>query len=183
MNIMKKALFIHGLHSDSEFTTGGNVAEILKEHGYETIHPSFNLLDCKKTLTRIEQIVKEEKVSVIAAHSLGGFYGFIFPFEIKKILINPCLKPELEIPKLMFEGEVFPEKLATEWESLRQNATESFSNVAKAKIYGIFAKNDELFSFADFARNELGFEHVDFIDGGHKPTKEQLIPAIERIIK
>ena len=83
----KKALFIHGFHSDSDSTTGGNVAAILKQYGYETIHPTFDLLDCKSALTQMSKIIKEENISLIAAHSLGGFYGFILPFNLPKILI------------------------------------------------------------------------------------------------
>ena len=178
----KKALFIHGFHSDCDSTTGGRVAEILKDYGYETIHPTFDLLDCKTSLTQMNQILKDEDISLVAAHSLGGFYGFILPFDSKKILINPCLKPEIEIPKLMLEGEVFPEEIKPQWIEARESANSRTSE--KKNLYGIFGKKDELFSYADYAKNELGFEGcIQMMEGGHKPLREDLQPALEKVLK
>jgi len=184
----KKALFIHGLHSDSGSTTGGIVAEILKEYGYETIHPTFDLLDCKGTMRQINEIYTNEirrtgHSGIIAAHSLGGFYGFAFPCEALKILINPCFKPEIVVPKLMYDGEVFPENLKQEWPAVRdEEINHYFDTEALAVTHGIFAKGDDLFSFAEYAERELHFHHVHRIEGGHKPTKEQLAPAIDAAI-
>ena len=187
----KKVLFIHGLHSDCDSTTGGIVADILKEYGYETIHPTFNLLNCAETINRIKEIYTKEirtvdNSGIIVAHSLGGFYGYVFPCEALKILINPCLKPEIEIPKLLYpeQGEVFPENLKKEWLALREEEiNHCFYTDAKAIIHGIFAKNDELFSYAEYAEKELHFNHIHKIEGGHKPTKEQLVSAINIVIK
>ena len=177
----KKALFIHGFHSDCDSTTGGRVAEILKDYGYETIHPTFDLLDCKTSLTQMNQILKDEDISLVAAHSLGGFYGFILPFDSTKILINPCLKPEIEIPKLMLEGEVFPEEIKPQWIEARNNILSKAQK--EINLYGIFAKNDELFSYADYAKKELGFGCIQKIEGGHKPEKEELKTAFALIMK
>ena len=176
-----KALFIHGLHSDSGSTTGKNVSEILAGYGYETIIPTFDLLNCSETKERIKKIIEDENITLIAAHSLGGFYGYISLCETVKILINPCLKPEIEIPKLMFEGEVFPENLKKEWEDLRKWKADNTDSVEKERTHGIFAKNDILFSYADYMK-EQGFEHIYMIEGDHKPAKEALAPAIDKII-
>ena len=73
----RKALFIHGLHSDSGSTTGKNVSEILAGYGYETIIPTFDLLNCSETNEGIKKIIEGENIKLIAAHSLGGFYGYI----------------------------------------------------------------------------------------------------------
>ncbi len=179
----KKALFIHGLHSDSESTTGSYVVDILKKYGYETIHPTFDLMDCNTTLEQINQIIKQENIELVTAHSLGGFYGYILPFEGPKLLINACLKPEIEIPKLMYpeQGEVFPENLKQEWPDLREKTLQQYNAQNPSTIYGIFAKNDDLFSYADYAKNELHFTQIQMIEGGHKPAKEELAKAIEKI--
>ena len=60
-----KALFIHGLHSDSGSTTGKNVSEILAGYGYETIIPTFDLLNCSETNEGIKRIIEgtENKLS------------------------------------------------------------------------------------------------------------------------
>ena len=177
----KTALFIHGYHSDSESTTGGYVAEVLKEFGYKVIHPTFDLLDFDASLAEMKRIVKEGNVTLVAAHSLGGFYGYILPVDLPKIFINPCLKPEIEIPKLVYEGEVFPEEIKTSWVNAREQAkqNQSGNNI----LYGIFAKNDELFSYADFAKNELGFGYIQKIEGGHKPPKDELQMSLGMILK
>ncbi len=183
---MKKALFIHGLHSDSESTTGGIVAEILKDYGYETIHPTFNLLDAKETMEQIKDIYFNEmdRTGIIAAHSLGGFYGFSFPYSSFKILINPCFEPEIHVQRLLYDGEVFPENLKEEWPALRDEEFNHYFDIEAAEAtHGVFAKNDELFSYADYAKKKLHFHHIHMIEGGHKPTKEQLAPIIDKILK
>lgn len=176
-----KALFIHGLHSDSDSTTGKNVSEILKAYGIETIIPTFNLLNYRETRESLKKIIEEENISLVVAHSLGGFYGYTLSGGPVKILINPCLKPEIEIPKLMFESEVFPEGLKKEWEDLREGKVNSRDNIDKERTYSIFAKNDALFSYADYMK-EQGFNHIYMIEGDHKPPKEALAPVIEKII-
>ncbi len=181
----KKALFIHGLHSDSDSTTGGIVADILKDFGYETLHPTFDLLNCRETSKELEKLFREERLRLIVAHSLGGFYGFCLPCDCLKILINPCFKPEIEIPKFMFEGEVFPENLLQEWPALRDFQINHYLGLEeKMYMHGIFAKNDDLFSYADYADKEMHFiqGHIHMIEGGHKPAKEALAPVIKKII-
>ena len=135
-------------------------------------------------MEQIKKIVKEQNISLVAAHSLGGFYGFVLPFDSAKILINPCLKPEIEIPRLLYpeQGEVFPENLNQEWSDLRETAIKK-SAAEKSKISGIFARNDELFSYAEYARNELNFNQIIMIEGGHKPEMEKLASAIDAVLK
>ena len=176
-----KALFIHGLHSDSESTTGGIVADILKEYGFETIHPTFDLMNCNAALEQMKKIIKEQNISLVAAHSLGGFYGFVLPFDSTKILINPCLMPEKIIPGLLYpeQGEVFPENLNQEWPALREAAKNT--DTENSRVFGIFAKNDPLFSYAEYAQKELNFSHIRMIEGEHKPTREQLSSAIDEV--
>jgi predicted esterase YcpF (UPF0227 family) len=177
----RKALFIHGLHSDSGSTTGKNVSEILAGYGYETIIPTFDLLNCSETKERLEKLIHDEYIGLVVAHSLGGFYGYITLCGPTKILINPCLKPEIEIPKLMFEGEVFPEALKKEWEDLRNWKINLTDWEDRATIYSIFAKDDDLFSYADYMR-EQRFEYIYMIEGGHKPPKEALAPVIDKAL-
>ncbi len=181
----KIALFIHGLHSASDSTTGGIVADILKDFGYETLHPTFDLLNYKETSKELNKLVREKNIRLIAAHSLGGFYGFCIPWSCLKILINPCLKPEIEIPKLLFEGESFPDNLLQEWPAYRDYQINHILDLEeKMYMHGIFAKNDDLFSYAEYADKELHFlrGHVHRIEGGHKPDREALAPVIKKII-
>ena len=177
----KTALFIHGYHSDSESTTGGYVGEVLREFGYEVIHPTFDLLDFDASIAQMKQIVKEKNVTLVASHSLGGFYGYVLPLDLPKIFVNPCLKPEIEIPKLVFEGEIFPEEIKSVWVNAREQAKKKQSD--KNILYGIFAKNDELFSYADYAKTELGFGCIQMIEGGHKPPKDELQMSLRMLLK
>ncbi|MBO4698418.1 hypothetical protein J5690_02250 [bacterium] len=44
--------------------------------------------------------IKTNRIKYIIGHSLGGFYALCINADVKKIVINPCLKPHIELPKL-----------------------------------------------------------------------------------
>jgi len=171
------ALFIHGLHSDKDSSTGQTVKEILQDYGYETITESFDVLDFDKTVNRIKELKQQYRVSLVVGHSLGGYYALICGAGI---LINPCLKPEIEIPKLLYEGEEVTEELANKWIDARERFVYYLDPEDRPYIYGIFAKGDELFSYADYF-SEIRLYQKQMIEGNHKIPKEFLAPAFENI--
>ena len=177
----KKALFIHGFHSDNTSTTGQRVSQILAELGYETIIPTLDLLDFEGTMSQIANLIETQKFDLIVGHSLGGFYAFLVRRDMTKILINPCLMPEVEIPKLLFEGESVCQELLQKWKTAREEKNDFDDIEIHHSTKGIFAKNDELFSYCDYMK-KLGFRFVYQIEGGHKPEKEALAPVIKEAL-
>lgn len=103
--MQKKALFVHGFNSGSDSSTGAQVKKYLEEGYYRKEKYSvdvfdFDMLNPKETIGRIWDASKSHEYNLIVGHSLGGFYVLASPYDIQKIVINPCMFPSVEIPKL-----------------------------------------------------------------------------------
>lgn len=60
--------------------------------------------DCEKALDCLERLILEQKVDIVMGSSLGAFLALCLPVSIPKIIVNPCLVPSVELPKLEGEG-------------------------------------------------------------------------------
>lgn len=97
---MEKILFIHGLASDRNSTTGKRVKEILSDYG-EVICEDFNPQDIDEMLEKLHKKINDEGFTMLVGHSFGGFWTLIantIPKKLNKIVINPCYYPSIEIP-------------------------------------------------------------------------------------
>lgn len=97
---MEKILFIHGLASDRNSTTGKRVKEILSDYG-EVIYEDFNPQDIDEMLEKLHKKINDEGFTMLVGHSFGGFWTLIantIPKKLNKIVINPCYYPSIEIP-------------------------------------------------------------------------------------
>lgn len=164
-----KALFIHGFNSDRNSTTGKYVRNVLKNYGYDVLHPTFDLFDVENTVNEINRIISREKIVLIVGHSLGGFFTFAAKSGPVKIYINPCFNPIKELseldPSLPVDAAAF--------ENVFENK-KYIDGEEKALSYGLFASNDELFSYKDFYRAHLG-NNYSIIEGGtHRPTQKEM---------
>lgn len=165
-----KILFVHGLNSDSNSTTGQHVREFFKDA--EFIHPTFDLFDVKGTLNKILSI----DFDIIVGHSLGGFYVLnTFKDSIRRIVINPCFYPTAEIPKLK---DKIPEETAKLWKEI-EAYTYDQDPEDKENIFGIFAKDDELFSYYDEFESIYGSNNCCYIEGDHRPNEIQIASGLE----
>ena len=194
---MERILFIHGFGGDKTSSTGQNVKKVLKDMDvdFTFITDTFELLDYNGTLSKIDFLVKENNISLIISHSFGAFYTLCYKGNVKKILINPCMEPSVAIPPLM--------KTPTEEELKSYNKyfncddslfikqyekaeKDAYSNVDSSnKIFGIFAKNDELFSCKDkftslYATNKE--DNSIRVEGGHKIGVDSLKIALPKAI-
>lgn len=172
-----KALFIHGYNSSSDSTTGAIVSEILKNYGIDTIVPDFDLEDVRGTMEKVHRLSKD--VDYIVAHSLGGFYALAETDSLAKIVINPCMIPSKEIPKL---GSPSKETIE-DWKDA-EKTIEDISNEMSGITYGIFGDSDELFSYYSKFKSTYGWTNLSGIDnyievsGGHKLSRKSLELAL-----
>lgn len=170
---MKKALYIHGLNSDKHSVTGNKVKNILQVYDYLTVLKTFHVLTPIKTKIEIEELLSKEHFDLIIGHSLGGFYAFVLPFN-KKILINPCLKPQDEAKKF----KDVPRRLVTEFEKLEE---ETLLNKTE-DVFGLFGTHDELFSYATLFKSYYG-NCYKMLECGHKPDEESLKEGMSIALK
>jgi|GEM_PF-6682190 len=164
---MKKALFIHGLQSDKNSSTGKKVKEILEEWGYECILQTFEVTEPLKTRKEVNDILKIGEIELVVAHSLGAFYAFVSEGDVMRILINPCLKAEEDPCKLLPPGA----RPLIEYATLKNEAETLIKE--RKNIFALFGKNDELFSYKSYFETLYGTCY-EMLDCGHRPDMESL---------
>lgn len=173
---MKKALFIHGLNSDKNSSTGKKVKEILETLGYECLLQTFEVTEPLKTIKDVNTLLKSGEIELVVAHSLGAFYAFVSEGEVMRVLINPCLKAEEDPCKL----------LPPEARQLKEYATlkdEAKTLIEERKnIFALFGKNDELFSYASYFASLYGTCYA-MMDCGHRPDMDSLQKGLKIAIK
>ena len=196
---MENILFIHGFGGDKTSSTGQNVKSVLtnEKADFTFTTDTFELMDYEGTLSQIDKLVKENNITTIIAHSFGAFYALAYTGNVKKIIINPCMEPSNIIPKLLVTGT--PEELVS-FEKYFGSSNDKFEETFKAaedviynpeklsnnKIFGIFAKSDELFSFKNKFANLYPSEkepNLISVEGGHKIGIESLEQALPVAMK
>ena len=88
----KRVLYIHGFMSGSNSET---VYKLRKryDYKYEFIVPELDG-DPLESISKIDNIIREEKPSLIIGSSLGGYYALMCDSgDIPIIVINPCVDP------------------------------------------------------------------------------------------
>ena len=177
-----KALFVHGLGSDKNSTTGSYIKQILKAHNCEVLTETFDLLKPDETIRKIN--VLTDSVDMLIGTSLGAFYVLACDRNIERIVLNPCMFPSIEIPKL----QTVSEGTLSAWKQLEKTVYEPVDEKKGILTFGAFADNDELFSYRDFFVKNYG--HVEnglsnFCSGcgKHKLTYEELVPFLNAALR
>lgn len=177
-----RALFVHGLNSDKNSSTGKIVKEVLADLGIEVIVDTFDLLDPSATREKIKTFVP--KINFLIGHSLGGFYVLAETSSVAKIVINPCMFPSAEIPNLAR----VPDELKKRWERMEDvTYTDYVDAEMRSCAFGIFAKSDELFSYLDtfkdfYGRPSAGKINYVSVEGGHRLGRDGLeLPLTEAV--
>lgn len=173
----ENVLYIHGLGSDANSTTYKYLCELLPNHNIAT--DTFDLLNPIKTLEAINDIIDKKAISYVIGSSLGGFYALCCNTSICKIVVNPCMDPAVEIPKLTD----VPDLALSEFAKLKESAYNDIDMEVRLFTYGIFGKNDELFSYRElFSKLYSCKNNVNVlqVDANHKLTKSQLEVPIEK---
>ena len=87
---MIKALYIHGLGSSSDSSTGKYFAS-LNSDDIVFYHPSFSFSP-KKAIKEINDFIKDHNIDIVVGSSLGGFYALLSDAKYG-VVINPALIP------------------------------------------------------------------------------------------
>ena len=181
-NSVRNILYIHGLNGSEHSSTCKNLRAIL---GDCTVHAAtFDLQDIVSTMSKISSLVRKHDIGLVVGSSLGGFYALLSDAAPFRIVINPCMRPSIEIPRLAPEMDA---KTIVRLSSLeRKFYTDAlFDSGERARsTFGIFGTGDELFSYADFfaslySRRSWNGRNMAFVEGGHhKLTAEELAEPV-----
>lgn len=161
----KVAVFVHGFNGSHNSSTGKAVQEYLSHFNIDVILDDFNLLSPTETLKKIDELVSENNAVMLIGISLGAFYTLAY-YSMPKIVINPCMFPSKEIPKL---DNSIDENIVSEWKSLESKMYDIIDWEDRKYTVGLFADNDELFSYKDFFKETYG--QTVSIPGGHHTGK------------
>ena len=137
-----RILYVHGFNGSPNGTTGTFIKNFFKDA--IIIAPELDLLDYDNTISKLKDIIKDNTITIVVGHSLGAFYTLALNTdEAFKIVINPCLYPSVELPKLCPLADEWIEKISTAEKILYTHIT----GLIRQTTFAIFSNNDELFSY------------------------------------
>ena len=167
---MKNILYIHGLNSDKNSYTFKILKSSLKDYNWYT--DTFDLLDTDATTHHIEEIIRTNQITTVVASSLGAFYGLNIRVSLAKILINPCMKPSIEIPKLADNVNV------EAFEKMEDDIYSNIDSELRMCTYSVFGDRDELFDYSEMFTQLYGKNFIR-VSGGHILDNETLLSSVQ----
>jgi predicted esterase YcpF (UPF0227 family) len=128
-------------------------------------------------IASFDRFIVENQIHCVVASSYGAFIAMNIAHALPTTLINPCMKPSVEIPKLDSEcGAGF----VAECQSIEERLF-NVRNVNRQKTHltsAFFSTNDELFSYKQ-AYLELGYRtHIDLVGEQHSLSKDGIAQVV-----
>ena len=186
---MKTILFIHGFMGNPNGGTFKGLSSFFKNNAdFQVISFPFLKLhtDVSSTQAEIEKLIADYNVDILAGTSLGAFYALCCKKAVKKIAVNPCMKPSVEIPLLKDRetGEAIKieQSVLRDWQELEKYELDSaFKNAA-----GIFGKDDCTFHFDENHNfsplfRQIFSDKIVFVEGGHSLEKAALAKGLSEL--
>ena len=177
--MMQNILYIHGFNSDKNSYCGNTLKKLFPQYNWTL--ETFNLLDVEGTINQILRLLKEKNLDTVVSSSLGCIYNLFIKKArncdipmVNKILINPCCFPSIELPKL----DEIPYMALEYCEAMEFNIYHRHEFNVPDKLFGIFAKNDELLHYHDFFVSKYGAPNNAnclWVEGGHSHLAEDVL--------
>lgn len=186
----KNALYIHGFMGNPEGGTFKTLKKTLKNWNIHSISFPDLHTDVKKTQRLISDYCKSKKIEMLIGASLGAFYVLQYKDTIDKLVINPCLYPSIEIPKLKDRATgnpiILSNKVLSDFREMEKY--ENIPEEQKKRTFGIFAKDDELFHFKEsfdklFCYKECYYPNSILINGHYSIEEEFLTDGLQQAEK
>lgn len=175
----KEILYVHGYNSSGG--TGHALEAMLSPMGYQVHHfPIPQQAD--EAVARVkEYLIKHSDIQLVVGSSLGGIVT-LQQTGYHKLVINPCLHPSVELPKIGATNDIAQSYLLYE-EVLTQISTPE----ERILTYGMFSTNDELLNYSNEFATLYGNAHMsDIPQGKHRLSNELLseyvVPQIVQIM-
>lgn len=182
----KNALYIHGFMGNPKGGTFETLNKTLKNWNVHSISFQDLHTNISKTQNLIKEYCKENNIELLIGASLGAFYVLQYADFINKLVINPCMYPSIEIPKLKDRATGNPIVLSKEVISgfREMEKYESISEKQKLHTFGVFAQDDELFHFKDsfdklFCYKKCNIPNSILINGHHSIEEEYLTGGLQ----
>lgn len=175
---MKKLLYIHGYNGSPEGSSCQLFRKYMPQDRWQVIGMDYNQEDCAVALRQIRETIEREQIDLVVGSSLGGFLTLLTT-GIKRIVINPCYSPSVELPKLgPHNGLPAPSEEMVATYAALEPQLKTFTDEERNLITGYFADNDELMGdqYKEAFREDIGVYLV--INSGHHVSET----AVKKII-
>lgn len=189
-----KILYVHGLGSGSNSSTGELLKETFPE--YEIICAEMPIIPFE-ALEHLKNFVKEVEPNLIIGTSLGGFYAMQIA-GYKKLLINPALDADNDIKNVIGLGEydyhcvridgvqkyIVDEQMIEDLSVLKNRFYNEWLDMeVKSETFGIFGDSDNLLSHKDLFEKKFRVKNMFIVKNmGHR-LSEKDIKFVKPIIK
>lgn len=127
-----------------------------------------------KVARELKHYYYSNDIDLMIGCSLGGFLVANCDWA-RRIAVNPCLKPSVELPKLGFTCDV------SDYTFMEQNLGRYAENGDKDLCIGCFAPADELLGSRYVFEFREHFKETYEIDGGHHLSDEAAIKIMTQI--
>lgn len=170
--MQKNALYVHGLGSSKDSSTFKSLKKNFPQYNWTS--DTFDLLDVDGTNNKIDNILRSKNIALVVGSSLGAFYTLAIKNSIAKVVINPCMHPSIEIPKLVTDKSVPVEK----FKAVEQDTYASIDGEMRRSTFGIFGTQDELFSYKKEFIRLYGRNYVCVSDN-HRLKERNLLSTVQ----
>ena len=165
-------LYIYGYNGSSNSITKKNLEEVFPEHNVYCIDYPQN--DIKSAVDTLQNYIYTNNINVVIASSYGAFISLSLR-NVVKFLINPCMRPTIELPKIGAPDEFV--KDAAKYEKNLSNISFDESLIT----FGLFSDHDELFG-EKYKETFKYFGNVISVSKcGHRATKEMFEQELKPI--
>lgn len=200
---MKKIVYLHGLGGGA----GSDIPRVLKAEigqDYEIynpelpIEPSYGVAYASRILLQIQP-------DLVIGHSLGGFYAMLLQGPWKTLLVNPAMRPALDVKnapglglgKYPFDKGIradgakyiiVDENFINELNELFNIYRKELKKDNRQNVYALFTDSDELFSHIDDFSWDYRKKNMKIIQGekhslSDEAIKNELIPFAIKLLK
>ncbi len=163
---MINVLYIHGANSNANSNTANCLQEALG-FNFKIFHPTFSPY-YDQSVALANKIIETKNISVVIASSLGAFTAISVKQRVLKILINPCVNPLIELPKVNMSPEIVASYPTMEC------VLNNIDLEERENVYAVFSKNDELFSHKNIFMEYYLTSHILETQGKHKLTNSEI---------
>lgn len=175
-------MYVHGLNSDGNSTTGKNIEKILKREISDVDivvkHPTFP----KDGSEAIKTLKKEsEDCNVVIGTSLGGFLA-LNAEGTYRLVVNPALHPSTTLLRLGESAEI-----ANTYKAIENKLFSSIEFEDKATVIGFFADNDTVVNHKEEFCRLYGQKATKTFHGEHRMNEQNIediiVPEIKKYVQ
>lgn len=166
----KRILFVYGYGGSPASTMCTMLRKYLPKERFDVVSYVYPQHDCALAVTFLQDILASEPFDMVVGTSLGAFITLCLDTKLPKVVVNPCMRPLDELPRLTprpdhpDDVQPSPELVAT-YQPFEERLFAT--NHLGEPIVGFFADHDELmgFTYFDVFKEQFGEAHI--IPGPH----------------